>query len=119
MYYGLSRRDKPSLSQKSIDVIGGSRILQLFEEFTYSPRGMPHAKSNREGVVNDSLLQYIAHHSWNCSRYLVAASTASSTFSGCGPLLTQVDPFPTAFPPTTLEILAAHSLAERPALLAS
>ena len=59
------------------------------------------------------------HHRWNWSRYLVAASTASSTFSGCGPLLTHVDPFPTAFPPTTLATLLAHSLAERPALVAS
>lgn len=44
------------------------------------------------------------HHRWNWSRYFVAASTASSTFSGCGPKLIHVDPLPTAFPPITFEI---------------
>ena len=93
--------------------------MHLFKRLYVIPRGYAACKKHREGVVNDSLLQYNAYHRWNWSRYFVAASTASSTFSGCGPLLTHVDPFPTAFPPTTLEILAAHSLAERPALLAS
>lgn len=76
-------------------------------------------KREEKRSVDDFLtIRNIAHHRWNRSRYFAAASTASSTFSAWGPLLTHVDPFPTALPPTTSEILAAHSLAEAPALLA-
>ena len=87
-----------------------------FEQSTQALRSMPHVNSKRRDMNDFSLPKIHCHHRWNWTRYLVAASTASSTFSGCGPLLTHVDPFPTAFPPTTSEILAAHSLAERPAL---
>ena len=58
-------------------------------------------------------------HNENFSRYLVAASMASSIFPGLVPLPRLVAPFPPAFPPTMLDIVFVHSLAERPFLLAS
>ena len=84
--------------------------------------GIVHANTTRKMSLHSFILHTytdrVGNHRWNWSRYFVAVSTASSTFSGCGPLLTHVAPFPTALPPTTVAILAAHSLAERPALLA-
>ncbi len=59
-----------------------------------------------------------AHHRWNCSKYLVAASTASLTFSGFVPLPTLVAPLPPAAPPTTPATDFVHSLADSPFLLA-
>ena len=59
-------------------------------------------------------VKYNIVHRWNCSRYFVAASTPSSSFSGSVPLPTLVAPLPPAAPPTTPETAFAHSLALRP-----
>jgi hypothetical protein len=55
----------------------------------------------------------------NFSRYLVATSRASSTFSGCCPLPIMTAPLPPALPPITPETAVDHSAADAPFLLAS
>src|SRR5690348_4291166 len=52
----------------------------------------------------------------NCSRYIVAASNASSTLLTSVPLPMAIGAFPPALPPTTLETAADQSDDDAPAL---